>query len=260
VTTPVSGAPAEPLWELGVGLSALRLPHYKGAGQSRAWVLPLPYATYRGDIFKADRDGARAEFAKSERWVVDVSVAAGAPANSEDNRARAGMRDLAPTFEVGPNATWRLARGPGWEVEFRLPVRAGLTLQRSPRFVGLVTSPNLNLDYRQGLWQWGAYVAAPFATRPQHAHYYGVGAADATVDRPAYRARGGFGGLQYVAGVSRRVGDLWWGAFVRVDELRGAVFEDSPLVKNRNTVAVGVGASWILLKSTQSAPSRLDAR
>jgi MipA family protein len=252
--------PSEPLWELGLGVAAARLPHYRGAGQSRAWVLPVPYAVYRGEYFKADREGARAELVTSPRFVVDFSVAAGAPANSEDNNARSGMRDLAPTVEVGPNFTWRLLKAPTWDLEFRVPLRAGVSLERSPRFVGLVANPNLNFDLRDGPWNYGGYIALPFGSRTQHAYFYDVGLNDVRVDRPGYRSRGGWGGMQYVAGVSRRVGDMWLGGFVRVDNLRGAVFEDSPLVKNKHSVAMGLGISWILSKSTQSAPAPQQPR
>lgn len=243
-----------------MGLGLLRLPHYRGSDQSRSWAVPLPYAVYRGDVFKADRDGARAELIKSATWHFDFSVAAGAPTNSKDSVARAGMRDLAPTLELGPNFTWRFLRGPGWDVELRVPVRAAMTLESRPRYVGIVGSPNVNVDWRVGDWNWGAYVAALYGSTRQHAYYYEVSPDAATASRPAYAATSGFGGLQYVGGVSRRYGDFWFGAFVRVDDLRGAAFEDSPLVRRRHSTAVGLGVSWVFAKSAQRAPKRSDLR
>ena len=39
-----------PLWELGLGAYALRLPDYRGSDQSRGYLYPLPYLRYRGKL------------------------------------------------------------------------------------------------------------------------------------------------------------------------------------------------------------------
>jgi MipA family protein len=77
-----------------------------------------------------------------------------------------------------------------------------------------------------------------------------VSAADARADRPAYVAEGGFGGMQYLVGVSRRYRSHWVGAFLRYDRLSGARFADSPLVRERHYVAGGFAVSWILGESS----------
>jgi hypothetical protein len=71
----------------------------------------------------------------------------------------------------------------------------------------------------------------------------------ATVDRPAYTARGGYAGWQATAGFSRRFDRLWLGAFVRHDSVAGAAFEASPLVKSRHNTALGVAMSWVFVRS-----------
>ena len=101
----------QPLWELGLGAGWLQLPHYRGSDQNHQWLLPVPYAVYRGEIFRANRDGARAVLLDSERLDVDISTALSAPIRSRGNRARAGMPNLAPTFELGPNVNFNLAKG-----------------------------------------------------------------------------------------------------------------------------------------------------
>ena len=68
----------------------------------------------------------------------------------------------------------------------------------------------------------------------------------ATAARPAYAARGGYGGWQFLAALSRRFRSFWVGAFVRADTLDGAAFESSPLVKRDTYVAAGAGIAWIL--------------
>lgn len=242
-----------PLWELGAGLAGLRLPHYRGSDQSHTRLLPVPYLVYRGEIFKADRDGARAVLFESDTVDFDVSLGASAPTSSDDNRARAGMSDLAPSFELGPNLNLTLARAPGWKLDLRLPVRAAFTFESRPQAIGWLTTPNLNIDFaRVAGWNVGVKAAVVFASRRQHAYFYDVPAADATLQRPAYRASGGYGGSQLTAGVSRRVGGTWMGGFLRYDHLGGARFVDSPLVRQRHNLSLGFAVSWVLLSSSRT--------
>ena len=79
--TALSSAHAEgqPLWELGLGVAGLSLPHYRGAEKSTRWLLPVPYAVYRGEVLRANRDGVKAMLIDSERVDFDLSLAATAP-------------------------------------------------------------------------------------------------------------------------------------------------------------------------------------
>ena len=249
----------KPLWELGLGVAGLRLPDYRGSDQSRSYLLPLPYIVYRGTWLKADRDGARALLFDTQRVKVDVSVAASTPTRSRDNAAREGMPNLAAVGEIGPNLNLTLARSieNRWRLDLRLPLRAAVTLQRSPEFIGTTFSPHLNLDLAgvAGGWNLGVLTGPLFADRKYHEHFYGVDAAYATPERAAYRAHGGYAGWQALAATSRRFGNTWVGAFVRYDNLRGAAFEDSPLVRRHSALTMGFGVSWILATSAELVPS-----
>lgn len=244
-------AGSSPLWELGLGAASLHLPHYRGSDQSHTWLLPAPYAVYRGPILRADRDGARAVLIESQRVDLDLSLAAGAPTKSRDNRARSGMPDLAPTIEFGPNLNLTLAEGSSWKLQARLPVRAVFTLQSRPKSVGFTTSPVLNLDLRVQGWNLGLQGGPLAATRRQHAYFYSVDPAFATAARPAYAAPGGAAGWRFTVSASRRFADLWLGAFVRADSLSGARFDDSPLVKRRQHAAAGLALSWVFARSSR---------
>jgi outer membrane scaffolding protein for murein synthesis (MipA/OmpV family) len=248
-----------PLWELGLGVAGLRLPDYRGSDQSRSYLLPLPYVVYRGTFLKADRDGARALLFDSDRVKVDVSVAASTPTRSRDNEARQGMPNLAGIGEIGPNLNIALAKSKEnhWKLDLRLPLRAAVTLRRSPDFVGTTFSPNVNLDLGGvgGGWNVGLLTGPLFADRKYHEYFYGVDAAYATAQRPAYRAHGGYAGWQALAAASRRFGNMWVGGFMRYDTLRGASFEDSPLVRRSSVVTLGFGVSWILTTSSELVPS-----
>jgi MipA family protein len=241
----------QPLWELGLGAGALRLPHYRGSDQNHDLLLPVPYGVYRGKIFRATREGARAVLLDSERFDFDLSVAATAPTRSSDNRARRGMPDLPATLELGPNFNLTAASGARWKLDLRLPVRGVVALQSRLPEQGWTFSPVLNLDWEHAGWNLGLQGGPVFGSRRHHAARYSVAPAFATALRPAYQAPGGAGGWQWTTGASRRVGDWWLGGFVRLDRVAGAAFEASPLVLRRSHLSFGLAVSWVFATSEQ---------
>lgn len=243
----------KPLWELGLGFSGIRLPDYRGANQSHNYLLPLPYIVYRGTWLKSDREGTRAMLFDSTRVKLDLSFGAAAPSRS-NTEAREGMPELPGNVEIGPslNITLDEEVRKRWRLDLRLPLRAAVTLQSSPRYGGATFSPNLNLDLNVPThgWNIGLLTGPLFANRRYHAQYYEVDPAYARADRPAYRARGGYAGWQTLASTSKRFGHTWVGAFVRLENLHGAVYEDSPLVKRKSALTYGFGVSWVLATSS----------
>jgi len=244
----------QPLWELGLGVGGLSLPHYRGSNQSNSWLLPVPYFAYRGTILRADRDGTRAMLFDNEHIDVDVSLSASAPAKSDDDIARQGMPDLQPTFEIGPKLNWHLARGADWKFDLRLPLRAVLTIESRPRSVGWTFAPVLNLDTRVNGFGIGLQAGPLWGDRRLNSHFYEVAPAYASAARPAYGAPGGYAGWQATAALSRRSGRLWTGAYVRADSVAGAVFEGSPLVKSRQQWSAGFAVSWVFAVSGERVP------
>ncbi len=241
----------QPLWEAGLGVGGLRLPHYRGSDQAHSLLLPVPYGVYRGEIFRATREGARAVLYDGERFDFDLSSAVTAPTRSADNRARAGMPDLAPTLELGPNLNVNLARGAHWKVELRLPVRAVFTVQSRPQSLGWTFSPVLNLDLKAQGWDIGLQGGPVWGSRDFNSYFYDVAQPYANSTRPAYASGGGAGGWRFTTGASRRFGALWVGAFVRADTVAGASFEVSPLVKQRSQLGFGLAMSWVFATSEQ---------
>lgn len=244
-----------PLWEVGAGVAALSFPAYRGSDQTSSFLMPIPFFTYHGDFFKADRHGLRGSLFDSDRLELTISLALSPPASSDKIKARSGMPDLEATFEIGPQmdvSLWRSADRARF-VKLLLPLRAGFTLEGSPKDVGWVFHPKLNLDVTDlpGLsgWKLGLLAGPVFGDQRQHAYYYGVAPAHATPTRPAYRSSSGYAGMQYLVAFSRRYPRFWVGAFLRYDHLKGAVFDDSPLFRQRNYVAGGVAINWILGQS-----------
>lgn len=246
---------SQPVWEAGIGLTALSLPDYRGAGRTRGYLLPLPYLVYRGPWLSVDRGGLRAELLDKGRLELDFSVNLSVPVRSDGNEARAGMPDLRPALELGPQLRARV-----WDsadrrarLRFELPLRYAFALDSSLRDVGFVFHPRLDLSVRApfGLAGWnGSMVVGPmFATRRHHAYFYSVAPEYATATRPAYDAGSGYSGTQLTLTMSKRFPSYWIGAFLRADWLDGAAFVDSPLVERRTSFSAGIGISWILAES-----------
>jgi outer membrane scaffolding protein for murein synthesis (MipA/OmpV family) len=88
-----------------------------------------------------------------------------------------------------------------------------------------------------------------FANERQHDYYYQVDPAFATPARPAYDADGGFSGSRFGFALTGRKRDLWAALFLRYDNLSGAEFEDSPLVRTRHSLTAGFSVAWVLARS-----------
>lgn len=246
----------QPLWEVGAGVAAFSFPSYRGSDQTNNFLMPVPHFTYHGDFLKADRQGIRGSFFDSDRLDLTVSLALSPPASSEDIKARAGMSDLDATFEIGPqmDVTFWRSENRARFVKLLLPLRAAFTVQGTPRDIGWVFHPKLNMDITDlpGLpgWNLGTLAGPLFGDRRQHAYYYSVAPQYATADRPAYEAKAGYAGMQYLVALSKRYPKYWVGGFVRYDNLTGATFADSPLVRQKDYFAAGVAITWILGESS----------
>jgi len=254
---PVAAGAGEekPAWEVGVGIAALTFPAYRGSDKQHNFLLPTPYFVYHGDFLKSDRHGVRADLFDTDRVDLTLSFSASPPTNSSDVPARAGMPDLKPTVEFGPEMDLTLWRSENRYrfVKLRMPLRAAFTVEGTPRDIGWIFSPNLNMDIGDmpGLpgWNLGLVAGPIWATRRQHEYFYGVAPQYATASRPQYAASGGYSGSQFIVALSKRFDKTWFGAFVRYDSLSGAAFADSPLVARRYFAAAGVGMSWVLDES-----------
>lgn len=248
-----------PKWEFGLGVAAITMPDYRGSDHQSQLVFPFPYFIYRGDILKADRGGLRGRFFDSEHLDVELSLNGGVPVRSKDNEARRDMPDLDPTLEVGPQAIIRIV-GKATDVsrlDIRLPVRQ--VVSSSLKSEGIVFTPALNLSItpRDG-WQFGAQTGPYFANARYHRYLYEVRPEYATASRPAYAAKGGYGGWQVTTSLTRRFDKLFVGGYIRASTVKGAVFDDSPLVRRKNNIQAGIAVSWVFAKSSELVSSTDD--
>lgn len=245
-----------PLWEAGAGISLIQFPHYRGSDESKFYALPIPYFVYRGDFLKVDRQKIRGLFFKRDWAELDLSLGASVPVKSSENEARRGMNDLDPTIEFGPTFSIHLhkSQDKNVELDLRLPLRTVFATDLTYlRQTGWVFEPRLNLDLRNTVigagWNLGLAAGPIFATRKNNQYFYGVESAFATPQRPAYDAKGGYGGTQFLVALSKRYPRYWVGGFASLTNLSGAAYRDSPLVKTKNSFATGIAISWLFKES-----------
>jgi outer membrane protein len=262
----ISSAFAEqvPLWEAGAGFAYIDFPHYRGSDERESYLLPLPYAIYHGDYLKVDRARVRGLLYHTETAEVDVSVNGSVPI--KNNHARQGMPTVDPTLEIGPtlNLTLYQSASNHAQLELRLPVRGVIGSDFTYlRDVGWIFQPLLNLDvqnvfnqpgynqpgFNQTGWNLGMGIGPLFTDHRYNQYFYGVDAAYARADRPAYSAHGGYAGAQFVMALSKRFPGYWTSGFVKLDTLQGAAFADSPLVKRKNNATIGFAITWIFAQS-----------
>lgn len=246
-----------PLWEVGAGVGVLALPDYRGSDETATYVLPVPYFVYRGEYLKADRGSLRAELFDNDRIEANLSLNATVPVHSKNNQARRGMPDLKPTVELGGDVSLALwnSMDSRMKLHFRAPLRTAITIESSPKQIGWLFAPNLNLNIVDpggfSGWKMNMLAGPLFQSRKYNDHFYSVSSSQALPDRPAYDAKGGYSGAQLTMTLSKRYRRHWVGGFLRYDNLTGSVFDESPLVRDRNAVSAGVAVSWIFGKSSQ---------
>jgi outer membrane protein len=245
-----------PLWEAGAGIAVVDFPDYRGSDERQTYLLPVPYVIYRGEILKIERQKIRGLLFSSDAAELDVSASGSVPVRSQDNSARQGMPDLDPTLELGPSLNIFLYRGVSEKLSFelRLPLRAVVATDfRGFDYEGWLFHPHLSIDLKDVIpgpgWNLGLLAGPLFGSQRYHEYFYGVAPQFATSDRPAFDADAGYSGTQFIAALSKRFQNYWFGAFVKADSLDGAAFEDSPLVKKKHAVAGGFAVAWVFAKS-----------
>jgi outer membrane scaffolding protein for murein synthesis (MipA/OmpV family) len=253
------------LWEFGVAGVAARLPHYIGSDEYKNYLYPLPYFIYRGNILRADREGVRGIFYKGEKSEISISLW-GNPPVSDENEARQGMPELDAIGEIGPAFRYYFYRR-GWQDYLYLQVacrpafsfgfNGGLDIDMD--YQGWHSS--VDLSYHKKIMiedrKLSIYVKGglQFADSRYNNYFYGVSSQYATSLREPYEADGGYAGFSLSSSLLREMTSRFSiGCYVRWNNLDGAAFEDSALVRDKNNYAVGALLVWKLAESSKPAP------
>jgi outer membrane protein len=241
-----------PKWEVGIGAGMLSIPHYRGSDQRANYISPIPYIRFSGKRLKIDREGSRFYFYDSEDVKVDVSLAFALQVDSDDNRARQGMTDIKNILEAGPRILFNLYQSTDKNLRFRLalPLRAAYALDLSnSENIGWTFSPYLQLQYFSSGWGSTIAIGPSWASEKYNDYFYQVAPQYAVADRPAYNAQAGYSGSRITMSLSKRFDEIYFGMFARYDNLNGATFIDSPLVKQKDSFMVGAALSWVFKES-----------
>jgi len=243
----------QPLWEYGLGIGAVTFQDYPGSNTSRVWPVPVVYLVYNGTFLKADRNGVRGLLI-NQNWV-ELNVSGDLSPPVRNDSARYGMPELRPTLELGPSVDFHLIHRDAGRVKLDLnfPIRAAFTIAGSPQDIGWVFDPQLILRLKDAfaLQAWNVDLSSGpmYADSRYHDYFYSVAPQYATFVRPVYSAPGGYSGTQFGAKLTKRFPKFWFEAYLHYDALRGAVFEDSPLVRRDYDWSAGIGFAWMLGKS-----------
>ena len=255
-----------PLWEAGAGVGTLQLPTYRGSEKEVDIALPFPYIIYRGDVLRVDREeGIRGKLFKSENVKFDLSLAGSLPVRDTDEGARSDMDGLDPLIEAGAELTWNLWRSASRtnSIQFVTPFRFVYSVgDPLLKYRGWTLSPyfNYKIQHRSAssLKRYNFSFGPIYADKDFHNYFYQVRPKFVTADRPAYDAERGYSGSRVTLSAFRNTKKYVIGAFIRYDNLDGAVFDDSPLVETTDYLAVGFVFGWIFGTSDETVPHDND--
>ncbi|NHN38051.1 MipA/OmpV family protein [Pseudomaricurvus alcaniphilus] len=244
----------EPLWQLGLGAGAVRVPYYPGASESDNFAFPVVFPVYRGEFLKADEDGVRGELFANRRWQLQVSLDFNFSIDSDEVDVREGMPDLPATLQIGPLLKYHAYQSDDLNLWLQLPIRAvvgGEDLDID--YEGYQINPRLVLEKplasAWGRWRWTHHLGPVYGSEKYHRFYFGVAPQFATIDRPTYEASSGYGGVRYQMSLTKLDEKHLFSVFLRYDDVSAASFRDSPLVTEDHTFAVGFVYSYFVLNS-----------
>ena len=239
-------------WTMGAGLGVFEYMLYPGAKETNRLLLPVPYFTFKSPRFEIDR-GIKSFLYHSETIVLDISADFGLPVDSDDTQARKGMPDLDFMLQVGPSLELLITDKNYFDIRFEVPVRVAYALDLEQiENIGYLIEPRLSFNHHRSAKTGLAHkatVGLKFATQDFHQYYYDVTDEFVTTDRTAFNSDSGYGGGFVKYRISYKTDDFVYWAFLRYQSLRGAVFEDSPLVLEKDYYFIGVGFAWIFASS-----------
>jgi outer membrane scaffolding protein for murein synthesis (MipA/OmpV family) len=239
-------------WQMGLGLSYLRLPHYLGSNESKNYILPFPHVVVKSKYLSVDRNLIEGHFLSSAVFKLDVSFSAAFKVDSDDNGLRQGMPDLDYIIESGPSLNWLIAGkfNSTRNIVLKLPIRAAFTTDfKRTESIGWRIAPSIHWynEWRnEHKWEVTNTLRLLYAAQDYHAYLYSVDSTFALAGRPTYTAEKGYGGWQYKFILKYKKANRTLGVFFTYSNIVHAVYRDSPLVVENTDMAVGVYASWTL--------------
>jgi len=238
--------------EMGLGMSILNVPHYIGSSEAEQYYLPFPYLRYRSETLNIDRNLIQTNMWRSGNWSLELSLGGSIRIDSDKSQARQGMDDLDYIVELGPALHYYFLgdRSEDNAMFLELPIRGAMSTDFT-QATDRGASFNPRIVWRRG------YMINQYQVRPQlalglrsasdsyHDYVYGVESKFANANRAQYKGSGGYGGWQLGYSTAVLWSDWLVAGFMRYVNIKGAVYEDSPLVKSDNSVIFGLASAYL---------------
>ena len=236
-------------FEFGIAGISQYLREYRGSKTTALRAIALPFFVYRGDFFKVDRNGARAEFLATDRFEFKLSGGGSLSGGGTRSEARRGMPELDSAFELGPSFNVNITgenfnRG----LQANFPIRAvvsydGFDLTQR----GYIFNPKFQYKFPPFAKNWSTRVefGAIYGTRDFHSYYYDVAPEFVTETRAEFSSSSGYSGTFSRVTVRKRGKKYFYGMSFRYDNLSGSVIEDSPLVETNDFFTISFVTAYI---------------
>ncbi len=248
-----------PLFEFGVGGGIGVIPDYPASDNSRVRGLAVPYAIYRGEIVRSDREGGlRTRLFQGSSYEVNFSFSGSFPSESDNNEARNGMSDLDWLFEVGPQLKWMFWKsGDPIRFEIRFPVRAVYS-SNLVKIVdrGFIFNPEARLQFRDMPYKEANFLvtlSTSLGSERINDYFYEVKPEFQRFDRPIYDAKEGFIGTTLTVGQSIPVGDFTLYVAYSLSKFGGSTNQSSPLFKSETNETYGFGLLYNFYASEETS-------
>lgn len=251
---------ALPLYEYGVIGIASTIPHYRGSDESQNYYFPLPYFIYRGERLKANREGLRGIFWRTERFQTEMSIS-GNPPVSDDNEAREGMPGLDALLEVGPALRYYF-----WDYGERdsFYLQANVRAAFSFGFDDGIDSDYQGFTSGLSMTYLNSKLLSDYSTRfhvscgiqfgdeKLHSFFYEVEPEYATAERDEFEAEGGYSGFHVSGSIVKEFSSkFWFSLYGRWLNNSGTAYEDSSLMREDNNYIFGAMITWKIGESEE---------
>lgn len=244
--------PTEGKWTFGAGVGGAQgVPKYIGSGETRNYLLPIPYINYQGPKLSVSQSGITTRLFDSDKWLLSVSLSGALAVDSDATQARQGMPDIDYVFEYGPSLKYFFfgddfkADALYLDLNFRKSQTIefkNLDISSSP---SLVWRNKLDGEYFGGELRWNQQVRLEFVAESYAEYFYSVPEAFANEQRQAFRAKGGFGGVRASSGLRWAKDKHIVSLFVGFADISQAAYKDSPLIDKKQHLYWGL--AWFKL-------------
>lgn len=239
--------------ELGAGAFGLTVPEYVGAEENKHYLVPLPYAYFKSERLKIDRQGLLGNLWEDNNWHLDISASGGIPVESDDVKVRQGMPDIDWRFQAGPALKYfHLGNDDAeenlyTELFVRKAFLSDFTYIHDAGWqygVSFNSRSKLNFVSSADIY-WQNKLTINFATAKYQGQYYNVANEFVNADRAYFKASTGYFSSSISSGLTYKKGNLWLASFLMLQSTEGGANTESALMTSKYNIAAGIGAAWI---------------